>query len=182
MPESPANRRSEFYALTRDALGQAALDLLRCYGGRDAVEIDPQSETACDEFVLAAAVGFAGPSLNGTLAVAVPNPLLEALHPLQNEQGVLIAHGDWIGELGNQLLGRVKNKLVAYGVQMRLGTPAVVEGRDLRLHASGSELIEQRFRCKGNIVCIWLNAVVGEDLALVPTANVTADEGSILLF
>lgn len=182
MSESTANRRSEFSALTRDALRQAALDLLRCYGGSDAVELDPEGETPRDDFVLAAAVGFAGPSLNGTLAVAVPRRLLDSLYPLQNEHGVLIAHGDWIGELGNQLLGRVKNKLVAYGVDMRLGTPAVVEGRDLRLHASGGDLIEQRFHCNGNIVYIWLNAVAGEDLALAQTGDVTADEGSILLF
>jgi hypothetical protein len=182
MPESSANHRSEFYVLTRDALRHAALELLRCYGGTDAIEIDPAGETGPDELVLAAAVGFAGPSLNGTLAVAVPRRLLDALYPLHNDKGVPVAHGDWIGELGNQLLGRVKNKLVVYGVDMRLGTPAVVEGRDLRLHASGADLIEQRFRCNGNIVCIWLNAVAGQDLALAQTGDVTADEGSILLF
>lgn len=38
---------------------------------------------------------------------------------------------DWIGELGNQLAGRFKNKLEQYGIKTQLTTPAIITGRAL---------------------------------------------------
>jgi CheY-specific phosphatase CheX len=181
MVEGAPDHRAEFYSFTRAALGHAATELLRYYCGSDAVALEPENAAPASDLVLAATLGFAGPSLNGTLAVAVPQPLLGLLSPLKQPTQKL-SHGDWIAELANQLLGRVKNQLVAYGIDMRLGTPAVVEGRDLRLHATGNALIEHRLRCREILVCVWLDMVVSEDLRITKTKDESADEGSVLLF
>ena len=181
MPDSATDPRAEFYVLARDVLRNVATELLQHYSNGNAIALEPEQVPSNDEFVLAAAIGFAGPSLNGTLAVAFRRPLLDRLSPLTGMPQEL-AHGDWIGELSNQLLGRLKNKLVPYGLDIRLGTPAVVEGRELRLYASGKGHIEQRFRIAQSVVCVWLDMIVGEDLSIQKTEDSTGDEGSVILF
>ncbi|MDX1692429.1 MAG: hypothetical protein R3208_01615 [Ketobacteraceae bacterium] len=38
---------------------------------------------------------------------------------------------DWIAELSNQLIGKLKNKLLAYNVQLKLGLPNAYFGADI---------------------------------------------------
>jgi CheY-specific phosphatase CheX len=40
---------------------------------------------------------------------------------------------DWIAELANRLLGRAKNRLLAFGVQFQVATPVPLSGRGLSL-------------------------------------------------
>jgi hypothetical protein len=154
-------------------------ELLQAYGASGATPLEPGEESA-DELELAVAMSFCGPSLHGTLALAASRPLLCALSPLQRSSDAL-EHGDWIGELGNQLLGRVKNKLVPYGIAFATSAGAVLEGRDLKLWAGGP-LIEERLRCAGGVVCVWLDVRVRDDALLCPTGERAAREGSVLLF
>lgn len=46
---------------------------------------------------------------------------------------------DWIGELANQLLGRLKNKLRPHGVLFTVATPLCMTGRDLRVDRDGGD-------------------------------------------
>jgi len=216
MIEHSPDAKAEFQILVRRVLRAAALELLQGYGRADAAILPAGHPCPASEFVLAAAVGFAGKSAHGTLALAVPQTLLDLLSPLQHpgreqqdrgnrdsgqqdsvqqdngqqdagqsqtgQPESLLCHSDWVGELANQLLGRVKNKLVPLGVDICLGTPAVVEGRELRLRTSGKSMIEQYVSCAGSVVCIWLDVAVADDFVISQTDDVTLDEGSVLLF
>ena len=90
---------------------------------------------------------------------------------------------DWLGELGNQLVGRIKNVVVRYGVLSQLGMPVSTNGTHLcfsKLDAASS--------------CISINTECGKVLALISTwvrpgvkwslceCEEVADEGSVCLF
>jgi len=46
-----------------------------------------------------------------------------------------LASADWLGEMCNQLAGRMKNKLLAYNLSPTLSTPAVICGKHLRINS-----------------------------------------------
>jgi len=46
-----------------------------------------------------------------------------------------LASADWLGEMCNQLAGRIKNKLLAYDLSPTLSTPAVLCGKHLRINS-----------------------------------------------
>jgi len=46
-----------------------------------------------------------------------------------------LASADWLGEMCNQLAGRMKNKLLNYNLSPTLSTPAVICGKHLRINS-----------------------------------------------
>lgn len=108
-------------------------------------------ETAV-EAAFSAAIGFTAPALRGALVLSLDSPLVrESLPPNLKGPGLSDATlADWTGELANQLLGRLKGKLVAYGVEIALGTPVVFAGREMR-HYCRKPALSRRlaFRAEG---------------------------------
>lgn len=102
--------------------------------------MNPDAEAA-----LAALIGFAGPRARGNLLICAPLALLERSHPLAPQPPDEPAWdlADWMGELANQLLGRVKNRLVSYGLFVSMSTPTCLRGRRLHSRPSSRGLSEQ---------------------------------------
>ncbi len=71
-------------------------------------------------------MGFTAPNLKGSVTLVVPS---EVSFATQAGSDPL----DWTGELTNQYLGRLKNKLISYGVLLDLATPLVVSGLEVSL-------------------------------------------------
>jgi hypothetical protein len=67
-------------------------------------------------------MGFVGDSVRGTCLLAAPEGTIRAAAPHA------AAARDWIGELANQLVGRLKAKLMARGGTIALSTPVVLRG------------------------------------------------------
>ncbi|AKU94384.1 hypothetical protein AKJ09_01048 [Labilithrix luteola] len=93
-----------------------------------------------------ATIGFAGTKVRGSLVLVARRVTAEALRPneivsiasigaigAKTDEGML---GDVLGEFANMLLGRLKNKLLARGVELLLGTPTTALGRELALTPS----------------------------------------------
>src|SRR4051812_18701468 len=93
------------------AMGQrASLELFAAYGLDMEVQQRPWSPT--DERLYCGSIGFAGRGLRGTCVLAAnERPLLESCP----EGGRL---RDWVGELANQLAGRVKVQILARGTEV----------------------------------------------------------------
>lgn len=108
--------------LTIGALGASAcVELFGAYG----VELSPGSKDwgNDDERMLSGSVGFVGRRVRGTCLLAAPTAPLELSCP---EQGGALR--DWVGELANQFVGRLKSKLLARGVEIFMTTPIVLSG------------------------------------------------------
>lgn len=87
---------------------------------------------------------------------------------------------DWIGELGNQLLGRAVNLLCTYGVHGRMGTPVVLPGA---FAAPDGEVWEQlRFEVAGSPVLAAFVWAVDPNFVPQETALEVMSEGDSILF
>ncbi|MFO0941344.1 MAG: hypothetical protein U0930_11305 [Pirellulales bacterium] len=90
---------------------------------------------------------------------------------------------DWLGELSNQLAGRLKNKMTAYGHSPNLTTPTTVTGAWLLVEPleTQSYLIVAEF--SGHQIAAQLILDLAEDLKLEKrTSQSSAEEGSLQLF
>lgn len=143
----------------------------------------PPDRAKCD---LACSIGFASPSLRGSLTMTADRAFVVESRPaeLRNGEPSEIEVSDWMGELGNQLLGRLKNRLIAYGVVIDLGTPAVLYGVEIQRHMGRRPVACQHFvlGAAGKLV-VHLDADVSEDFQIVEANGAEAmPEGEVALF
>ena len=71
-------------------------------------------------------ISFAAPRFTGNLTLTVP---VDVLKLMQHAPGSSPALKDWIRELTNQLLGRLKNRLLRFQVVLQVGLPTNARGR-----------------------------------------------------
>jgi CheY-specific phosphatase CheX len=131
---------------------------------------------------IAAIIGFAGDSVAGSLALGTSHECLTTLAKLSNTQ----MYQDWLGELSNQLLGRVKRKLSCHGASFDLGTPIVVMGERLRLTRSTARCsaLSSNLDSQNGHVVVWFEFEFRNDFELSeqPEADGSLTEGEALLF
>lgn len=122
---------AESHARIDAFLSAAATELFSSHGS----SVRPAHGTASaleDPFV--STIGFTAKSIRGVLVLSVERGLAHKSMPPSlaggDQKPEILA--DWTGELSNQMLGRLKNKLITVGVEIALSTPMVFFGRDLR--------------------------------------------------
>lgn len=130
------------------------------------------------ELLYCGVVGFSGEQMRGTMLLATSREPLGRTSPTNDA-----SLREWIAELANQLLGRVKNKLIPRGVTLHLSTPIVLRGQHLA-PLPRSELVPFAFSCDGGYVCVWFDAEVqpGIDLSSVSETDGLISEGESMLF
>jgi hypothetical protein len=123
-------------------------------------------------------VGFSGDQMRGTLLLATSREPLGRTSPTSDA-----SLREWIAELANQLLGRIKNRLVPHGVILHLSTPIVLRGQHIA-PISRAELVPYAFACDGGTVCVWFDAEVtaGMDLTQRVETEGLITEGTSTLF
>lgn len=180
--ESIAPDASEtFHELAITQLKAAAEDLFDTYGCPLKVVADLPEERTTLNLALGAAIGFTSTHVRGVLAIAVDEQLARNMNPVA-QAGDDGSHQDWIGELSNQLLGRLKNKLLSRGVELALSTPMIVRGTDLQLGAASSGATKVTFEDGDLSAEVWWDAEVDEGLVLTEGEDEAHAEGDMLLF
>lgn len=133
-----------------------------------------------DSLLYCSVMGFGGRQVRGALVLVSTIEPLERTHSGDDE-----SHQDWIRELSNQLMGRVKNRLLSLGADVLLATPAAISGKNLDL-TSGTPTAPQVFRAGSGVVCVWIECeyLDGFELPTTPSGNLEAalPEGEALLF
>lgn len=146
----------------------------------DVVPRDRSEFPAIEQLAVCGVMGFGGKSIRGALVLATTREPLERTNPA----GVATQR-DWVCELSNQLMGRVKNRLLALGVEIWLATPAGLSGDNLA-PAPGKLRAPQVFAAANGFVCVWIDCEYadGFELPAVPPPNVEAalPEGETFLF
>jgi CheY-specific phosphatase CheX len=170
-------------------LVDCAIALLHAFG--TSARYDPAGEDKHPaEDGMLAIIGFAGEKLRGSLVLSANPGLLEGSCPARTVGRTDATHGeilqDWIGELANQLLGRLKSRLLAHGVAIQLGTPTTVSGLELRVRSCGGErpATPLWLHAGGDWLVVRLDAVAAPEtkLSTSPDPSSAAAEGEILLF
>ena len=142
------------------------------------VQLVPATDvTGTEEVAFAGIIGFTGRSIRGTLVLAPTRSLLESSH--HASPGAL---RDWAGELANQLIGRIKNRLRGYGLEIHVTTPVILKGMSLAPLPRG-DLGPYRFASATGSLSVWFDVEVGEEVRLV-ACDVPAGlvEGDAVIF
>lgn len=167
-------------------LVECATSLMGAFGL--SVARDAQEESRAPKDGVLAIIGFGGGQMRGSLVVSANPGLLAASFPVHNPRAKPRADHlqDWAGELANQLLGRLKSRLLGHGITILLGTPTTVSGLELRVRSCGGDRPSTP---------VWLHA--GEDWLVVrldaiaadgvkldesPIPGTSASEGEVFLF
>ena len=140
---------------------------------------EPGESLAAEPFLLCGILGFTSKHMRGALVLATTREPLERTNPAANP-----SHRDWICELVNQLLGRVKNQMLTCGVEIFPSTPIALRGEHLS-PVLQQRLVAELFTAEGGVVCVWMDCEFddGFELGEVSVAAVSPlAEGEALLF
>lgn len=163
-----------------DVVQNAALELFDAYRfpvTPTGPAIPPPERKARVE--LAAVIGFVADQARGNLTIATSAPVLRASSPAGGIH-------DWLGEVSNQLLGRIKNKLAPYGLSIDVTPPLVVASGEVSVGGMRSDTVRMHTlsSSEGNLQ-LWLRIQLEESVVLAyqhELENVAAKEGDLLLF
>jgi hypothetical protein len=128
-----------------------------------------------DEALYSAVIGFVSPQIRGTCLLACETNAVQKSCP----PGGRIR--DWIGELSNQLIGRLKVKLLGHDIEIGLTTPIVLQGIRLR-PLPKSALLPAVFSSEWGTVLVWVEAEVTAGFSLPPARIPDAGETGDLMF
>ena len=115
-----------------------------------------------------AIIGLGGQKLRGSLVLSVPTALLLESHPNKGtERRDLL---DWLGELSNLLLGRIKNTLLSYDVAVELSSPVTLSASDLRLEFAAPPIVYEFASGTDNIDVVF-ETVAAPGVRLEPQSS-----------
>lgn len=164
-----ANSTHDFF---NEVAGQAWIELMADYGVRLS-KVDPGWETQTDDPVLFGVIGFGGKGMRATCLLGAEGGLVEASCRVSGRPR------DWIAELANQLIGRVKMKLVSHGLTVTMTTPLALSGvRVTPLPRSGGE--PMAFSSSRGHALLWLEIETDEDLVLTPSRPLSVGPGDLV--
>jgi CheY-specific phosphatase CheX len=149
--------------------------------------VSPSDQRMADvENPLTATIGFTSTDLRGLLVLTLDGPLAAASLPpglRKDDPGDAII-ADWTGELSNQMLGRLKNKLGSVGIGISLSTPIVFMGKEMRHFTNASPLHRMLFFAEGRIL-VELQANYDKDFEIMEARETFESEpieGEALFF
>jgi hypothetical protein len=154
--------------------------------GRGAERVLGQKEPLSPREGLTAFCGFGSTDFRGSVSVLGSVQLFSNLHPLPTTVTPRDLT-DWACEFVNQMVGRYRNRLLAYNVSLALGVPQSVLAENVRLSSSLRRAHSPiRYVIDGAVLETWLelNIRPGFELAEDPADDGAGalKEGSALFF
>ena len=127
-----------------------------------------------------AVIGFSGDDFGGALGFAAEGNFVKAAYGEENS----VLSDSWIGEISNQLVGRLKSALLSYGIVIRLAIPMVLHGLDIKVRQSDSQLIQYRCDSEHGGACVWVDANwnIHQSVRLAGADEQPQAEGELTLF
>ena len=169
-----------------DALLQGSLvDLFQAYGvalaplPRSTRSVSDHDPALCASIDFASATDGKCADIRGRLSLSIPIKVFETLRsdPSSEKQ-----RADWARELVNQLMGRLKNRLLPFGAKLRAGLPTSIdrEALEIQLAASINPRVYRARTLRGEVVATLDGTLNESELAYAGPA--LAAEGELLLF
>jgi hypothetical protein len=124
--------------------------------------------------MLAAATRFSGRGIDALLVLAVP----ERIVALTLKDKTLRSK-DWVRELTNQLMGRIKNRLLRFQVALQTTLPTIV---DPTTRSRGGAALVYVFRTLHGDLVVFIEGRVDEAALAFSASTDIAREGDIILF
>lgn len=118
-------------------------------------------------------IGFAGEQMRGSLTLGVARDALCQTHPLKSKDTDDL--NDWLSELANLLLGRIKNRLLVHGVVVQMSIPVTLTGKQVTVETSTPNPVVNTFSTDGGSIVVVLDALAERGVQLASDAG---DSGS----
>jgi hypothetical protein len=125
-------------------------------------------------------ISFLGKAVRGSLTLGSSNELLAATNPV----GKAADRREWLAELTNQLMGRIKNQLLAYAVEVTFGTPMTLRGEHFAELSKRKEA-PLAFRAGPASMQVWLDVHFGRTFEMLERPDPKLGgpgQGGIVLF
>lgn len=135
---------------------------------------------------LASMVGFLGSDLKGSITVRAPISFFSGTFPTSKKEALSLREvSDWAGEISNQLLGRMKNKLLPYGASFSVSTPATVYGNFLKEAEPRERSLRLVFPWHDDEICVSFDVEFEPGFRLLDepqNERIPCESGDALLF
>ena len=134
----------------------------------------------------AATLGFSSDLMRGVIGIGMSPDTMQRLMSEDRHAGPGYNGEDWLAESVNQLLGRLKNKLMRYGIVMSIALPTVLQGVRLQFLGSRStSLWTYALETDTGPFWVWLDVRSERELVLTVVNDPELEgtpEGELLLF
>jgi chemotaxis protein CheX len=151
----------------------------------------PPLSGSSGEATVAGFIGFSAPAVRGAVLLAStfnviararpPEARKRVLSPSSSSDWILVR--DWAGELVNQVLGRVKNRMRAVGLTFEVSAPAALSGQALSFAKPKSEQTRPMlFDAHPDRVWFWLDAQWSSEVEPNVPPGRQRKEGEVILF
>jgi hypothetical protein len=175
------------HQILNDLYVEACGDLLSAYGLTVDIQEQGTGTDARRKDSYISILGATGEAIRLSSMLKIDQDLVVSMHPLGCADISLGDLEDWCRELNNQLVGRVKNKLLGYGHALIVGLPLLITGTDVSpVAAPDSEVHEYSVHSAKVQITLTLGTLVTADLELREVEPADGDavlvEGAIALF
>ena len=134
----------------------------------------------------AATLGFSSDLMRGVIGIGMSPDTMQRLMSEDRHAGPACNGEDWLAESVNQLLGRLKNKLMRYGIVMSIALPTVLQGVRLQFLGIGStSLWTYALETDFGPFWVWLDVRSERELVLTEVNDPELEgtpEGELVLF
>ena len=158
------NTELEVQQLFEQVASKACEELFARYGLKVRLAGDEEDPVSPD-FLICSVIGFTGRDLRGTLILALTEDLSGLSNPVAGPTANRIAQRDWVGELSNQLLGRIKLDLLRWGLEISLNLPALLLGHHLA-PLPRTQLKPLKFTLSKGAAAVWIEVEARPGLKL----------------
>ena len=174
---------TQFQKLVSSILTEATIELLRACNApvekRDEKTITSSSRISIS---LGSTIGFTGEFVRGSLAISIEKDFADKINPISGQSNDFV-NIDWIGEFANQLLGRIKNRLLSYNIEISLSTPLTIIDGNLRLGGRNRSATHYMFAHEDHRLDVWWDAQTDPDLSISQSPeNAAQAEGDMVFF
>ncbi len=170
--------KSRIPELLRKKTTQAGLDLFAAYG----IELDPTpvavDAAAISNIAFVTVAGFANPHFSGFVGLGTTHGIL------RRSNSTASSSRDWTAELANQLLGRIKNRLLKDGIVIQRVPTATIQGCPPFLFCMQTSAQPVALTDHQDTIFIWIESgpSLAEDEAWSATDTAVLGEGEFVLF
>jgi len=172
MPETSSALDTIIQSSTVDLFHSCGIALAPLPRSRDPEQI-PRYE-------LTGTISFSGRGFTGTLTLSVPKAAFSLIRQDPNRP---FRDWDWVRELTNQLLGRIKNRLTQFQVTFSHGLPSVMSSEVFDRQRNRAEPVAvYRFRTLRGEIIVTLNGLIDPAVFVYSGTGNLATEGDIILF
>ena len=159
----------------------STVELLETYG----IPVAPRSRTdqpgATVRHEVVGIIAFDAPKIGGQLTLAMPGAVFATMSRGRAPNTTL---AEWTREATNQLMGRIKNRLLQFQVRLRTHIPTVLSGAALERQNRGRSLpqIVYTFSALRGDVVVTVDPSVANALLEYSNASIVVPEGELILF